>query len=110
MFEPQKPDVAAYSHFLGNFGPGRPGGTDQPFDNGTSAAAPVCAGVAALLLCAYPTTTPAELKQALIAGTAVSTGGAPRWNADLGYGLINALSSYEVLERQRRGVGGKSAA
>jgi hypothetical protein len=45
MFDPRKPDISAYSHFFGNFGPGRPGGTQKaPFDNGTSAATPLAAG------------------------------------------------------------------
>lgn len=32
MFAAPKPDLACYSHFFGNFGPGRPGGLAQPFD------------------------------------------------------------------------------
>jgi subtilisin family serine protease len=59
MFEAAKPDVASYSHFFGNFGPGRPGGeTHSPFDNGTSCATPVASGVAALLLSAFPGLSP----------------------------------------------------
>ena len=80
MFEPRKPDLAAYSHFFGNFGPGRPaGGDSSSFDNGTSAAAPVAVGVAALLLSAVRGLTPARLKEALIAG-AIDIG-PPGWDA-----------------------------
>jgi subtilisin family serine protease len=99
MFEPQKPDIAAYSHFLGNFGPGRPGGVaSQLFDNGTSAASPVAAGVGALLMSGIPGLTPARLKEVLI-GSAVPLGAAG-WNADTGHGVINAAAAFTSLVRQ----------
>jgi len=67
VFERNKPDVASYSHFFGNFGPGRPAdGEASSFDNGTSAATPVAAGVGALLMSAFPNLRPDRLKQALI--------------------------------------------
>lgn len=94
MFEPQKPDLASYSHIFGNFGPGRPGGTVQPFDSGTSAATPVAAGVAAMLLSAFPALTPVRLKEVLIR-TAIG-GGA--WNADFGHGIIDAAAAYNFLK------------
>jgi subtilisin family serine protease len=97
MFVEQKPDLAAYSHFFGNFGPDRPGGTDQPFDNGTSAATPVAAGVAALLLSAYPNLTADELRQALIDGAVKVSG--ETWDRDYGRGVVNAAASYTLLER-----------
>lgn len=97
MFAAEKPDLAAYSHFFGNFGPGRPAGTDQPFDNGTSAAAPVAAGVGALLLSAFPDLDPARLREALVAGaTRVSS---HPWDRDYGRGIINAAASYTHLRR-----------
>jgi serine protease AprX len=96
MFEAQKPDVAAYSHFFGNFGPGRPGGTAQPFDNGTSAASPVAAGVAALLLSAFPQAGPDTLKRTLIE-TACQIGRDIGWNRDYGHGIINAGMAYTAL-------------
>ena len=97
-FEQQKPDVASYSHLFGNFGPGRPadGGTSS-FDNGTSAATPVAAGVGALLMSAFPGLRPDRLKQALIAG-AINLG-TPGWDADTGFGVVNAASSYELIRR-----------
>lgn len=99
-FDQRKPDVAAYSHFFGNFGPGRPGGTtEQPFDNGTSAATPVAAGVGALLLSAFSGLTPDRLKQALLRG-AINIG-APSWDADTGYGVINVGASYTLLKSGR---------
>ncbi|MGN9786130.1 S8 family serine peptidase [Nonomuraea sp. ZG12] len=98
MFEVSKPDLAAYSHFFGNFGPDRPGGTAAPFDNGTSAATPVAAGVAALLLSAFPGLTPAELREALLAGL-VNTTGRP-WDRDYGRGILNAAASYSYMLRK----------
>lgn len=97
MFEPRKPDLASYSHFFGNFGPGRPGGLDQPFDNGTSAATPVAAGVAALLLSAHRGLSPDRLRRALVDGaTSVASNG---WDRDHGFGVINAAASHRLLEK-----------
>jgi serine protease AprX len=93
MFEKEKPDVAAYSHFFGNFGPGRPGGEHDPFDSGTSAACPIAAGVLALLLSAKPAATPDQLRTALVVGTS----GSDAWNPDLGRGIVNAGASYASL-------------
>jgi subtilisin family serine protease len=94
MFERAKPDLASYSHFFGNFGPGRPGGAATPFDSGTSAATPVAAGVAAMLLSAFPGLTPAGLKNVLV-NTAIGGGG---WNADFGHGIIDAARAYNFLK------------
>ena len=93
----EKPDMAAYSHFFGNFGPGRPAGTSQPYDNGTSAATPVAAGVAALLLSSFPNLSPKDLKDTLINGSINL--GEPGWDADTGHGVINAGSAYRSLCR-----------
>jgi serine protease AprX len=99
-FFQNKPDISSYSHFFGNFGPGRPAGGDaNSFDNGTSAATPVASGVVALLLSAFPGLTPQRLKNALIRG-AVNIG-APGWDADTGFGVVNAAASYILL---RNGV------
>lgn len=97
MFAPAKPDLAAYSHLFGNFGPGRPGGLDQPYDNGTSAACPVAAGVGALLLSAFPDLDPDVLRDALVAG-AVRLG-SEAWDPDHGRGIVNAAASYAHLRR-----------
>ncbi|MEL6105365.1 MAG: S8 family serine peptidase [Planctomycetota bacterium] len=95
-FDKCKPDVSAYSHFFGNFGTGRPGGTSQPFDNGTSAACPVAAGVGALLLSVDPALTPAELKGALIQ-SAVDIG-RPGYDFETGHGVINAAAAFRLIE------------
>jgi len=94
-FEPKKPDLAAYSHFFGNFGPGRPGGNQVPFDNGTSASTPVATGVAALLLSAFPNLLPSQLKDVLI--SAAINLGQPGWDADTGWGVISAGAAYANL-------------
>jgi serine protease AprX len=95
MFEHEKPDLAAYSHVFGNFGPGRPGGLDQPFDNGTSAATPVAAGVAALLLSAFQGVTRDDLLDALVGGATRMTG--DTWGPDFGRGIINAANACAIL-------------
>jgi subtilisin family serine protease len=94
-FHLAKPDIAGYSHFFGNFGPGRPGGLDQPFDNGTSAATPVACGVGALLSSAFQGLTPARLKAALI--RSATNLGAPGWDANTGHGVLNAAAAYELI-------------
>ncbi len=97
MFQPKKLDLAAYSHFFGNFGPGRPAGGDSSvFDNGTSAATPVAAGVAALLMSAFPDLTPDRLRKALLETTIDI--GKPGRDHDLGYGVINAAAAYSFLK------------
>ena len=96
MFEPQKPDIAAYSHIMANFGPGRPGGTHFPCDMGTSAAAPVAAGVAALLLSARPSLSQAKLRQTLIDSSTIFDQSAT-WNPDYGHGVVNAAAAYRAI-------------
>lgn len=95
MFEPQKPDVSCYSHFFGNFGPGRPGGTAVPFDNGTSAATPVACGVAALLMSAVGLIPPDMLKAAMIESATPVDG--PGWNPNTGHGVVDAFLLFEKL-------------
>ena len=94
MFARQKPDLSAYSHFHGNFGPGQPAGGEN-FDNGTSAATPVAAGVAALLMSAVPGLSPAALKAALIA-SALPLGN-EGWSPGTGHGVVNAAAAYRRL-------------
>jgi serine protease AprX len=97
MFEREKPDLSSYSHLFGNFGPGRPGGdATVPFDNGTSAATPVAAGVGALLVSARPRVTPDQLRAALVEGATSDGSG---WSADFGRGIINAGAAYGALRR-----------
>jgi subtilisin family serine protease len=102
MFAPKKPDFASYTHLFGNFGPGRPGGVPQPpkspFDSGTSAATPVAAGVAALLLSAFSELTPEELREAMLAGLVNPTG--KDWDPGYGRGIVNAAASYSFLLRK----------
>jgi serine protease AprX len=100
MFDPRKPDLAGYSHFFANYGPGRPAGTgSQPFDNGTSAATPVAAGVAALLLSAFPEVGPDRLKHALTT-TATRLGPVQDFDHDHGAGVVNAAAAYQWLRNR----------
>ena len=93
MFALEKPDVAAYSHFFGNFGDDRPGGSAvELFDSGTSAACPVAAGVATLLVSAFPSASPGDIQRALIEGAR-----GDQWNPEVGYGVIDAAASMERM-------------
>lgn len=88
----QKPDLAAYTHFLGSevFGAGEA-------DSGTSAACPVLAGVVAGLRSvaafsrANPKRTPASLKALLQANARLQPGSAAGWHDDVGYGIAGNL-------------------
>jgi hypothetical protein len=84
MFQ-QKPDVAAYTHFLGSeaFGAGSA-------DSGTSTACPVAAGcVAALRTKVGFATTPPSNLFAQIRVTARAVAGQTGWQADFGHGIID---------------------
>jgi subtilisin family serine protease len=84
-----KPDIAAYTHFLGSeaFGIGDP-------DSGTSAACPVLAGVIAALRSQYgfdpalPQRSPSNIKQFLLS-CAVQPAGPAGWRNDLGHGIVD---------------------
>lgn len=94
MFELQKPDISCVTHLFGNFGPGRPaGGTTNDFDNGTSAATPVAAGVVAALLSGAPLLTPGQIKRALIESTKSAT-----WNPDTGFGAVHAARAWAAVQ------------
>ncbi|SMH33668.1 Subtilase family protein [Azospirillum lipoferum] len=99
MFDPAKPDIAGYSHFFGNFGPGRPAGLAQPFDNGTSAATPVVCGVAAALASVSPGISPQEMK-AVLMESAIDIG-EPGPDHLTGSGVVNAAAAYQLLKRRR---------
>jgi hypothetical protein len=89
---PQKPDLTAYTHFLGSK-------TQRVFvpDTGTSAACAVAAGcVAALRTKVSPAATPpAALFQTLMA-TAKQVAG-PGWHPDYGYGIIDPVAAGKSL-------------
>jgi subtilase family protein len=97
---PNKPDITAYTHFLGS----QVFGVREP-DRGTSTACPITAGCIAALrtkLPAIPTLpgakTPAELFDA-IRETARPIGG-PGWNTDYGYGIIDPVAAGRYLQLQ----------
>lgn len=82
----QKPDVTAYTHFLGSeaFGSGSA-------DTGTSAACPVAAGcIAAIRTRLAPATMPPQALFAQVMATARPGGGQPAgWNGDYGHGIMD---------------------
>jgi hypothetical protein len=90
----EKPDVTAYTHFLGSeaFGAGTP-------DSGTSAACPVAAGcVAALRTLESHTSTPPKSLIAQIETTARQVAPNPvGWNADYGHGIIDPVAIAQSL-------------
>jgi hypothetical protein len=92
MFQ-QKPDVTAYTHFLGSeaFGAGSP-------DTGTSTACPVAAGCIAAIRTKVPwqTNPPANLI-AQITATARQVAGPAGWNADYGHGIIDPDTAAATL-------------
>jgi subtilisin family serine protease len=64
--------------------------------NGTSAATPFAAGVAALILSVDPTLTPAEVRQ-IMQASAVDVGDAG-YDSDNGYGRVNAFAALQMVE------------
>lgn len=80
-----KPDFCSISHFEGYF----------DSDSGTSAAAPIAAGVVALLKQALPTLDQDLAKHALM--TTAQPLGRPKWNPHAGAGIIQAKDAYEYL-------------
>jgi hypothetical protein len=85
----QKPDVTAYTHFIGSeaFGVGTP-------DSGTSTACPVAAGcVAAIRTKLSPSKVPPkDLFSQFIANADPQPGPAAGWNADYGAGIVRPLA------------------
>jgi hypothetical protein len=64
--------------------------------NGTSAATPFAAGVAALILSADPTLTPAEVRQ--IMQSSATDVGAPGYDADNGHGRLDAFAALQLVQ------------
>lgn len=86
---PQKPDIAAFSHFAGS--------SVFPVDGGTSAACPVVAGVIAALRSkpAHRTIAPARVKAVLCQSARRVYGGA--WHPQVGYGVVDAGAALALL-------------
>lgn len=88
-----KPDIAAYTHFLGSeaFGAGTP-------DSGTSTACPVAAGVVAALRSAFPfdlanpNRAPANLRNFVLNNAVHQPGMGPGWTPDYGRGIIDTTN------------------
>ncbi len=88
----QKPDLTSYTHFLGSqaFGSGSP-------DTGTSAACPVAAGCVAAIRSRMPHAAlpPSNLIAQL--RTTARPAGAPGWNGDYGFGIIDPVATAASL-------------
>lgn len=93
----RKPDVCAYTHFLGSraFGAGRP-------DSGTSAAAPVAAGLVAAVRTRWPASrlSPAQLR-ALLRRTAEDRSEVG-FDYDYGYGTVDPAGIIAALQKRFR--------
>ncbi|MET8797738.1 S8 family serine peptidase [Nocardia sp. NPDC004568] len=89
-----KPDLCAYSHFLGSTA----FGADAP-DTGTSAACPVLAGVVAAFRTRWTATEipPARLRE-LLRGTAADRAGAG-FDYDYGYGIVEPRALLAELQK-----------
>jgi hypothetical protein len=87
----QKPDITAANGVSTTFPPNSP---FNPF-NGTSAAAPHAAAIAALLLSCTPKPAPAQVRLALQDSAVPIESGGPNVNA--GYGIIMAHTAAESL-------------
>jgi subtilisin family serine protease len=85
----RKPDVSAYTHFVGS--------GVYPEDGGTSAACPVAAGVVAAIRSKYPASklSPLQLR-ALICKTAEDRGNSG-YDFDYGFGIINPTALIAAL-------------
>jgi subtilisin family serine protease len=85
----RKPDVSAYTHFVGS--------GVYPEDGGTSAACPVAAGVVAAIRSKYPASklSPLQLR-ALIYKTAEDRGNSG-YDFDYGFGIINPAALMAAL-------------
>jgi subtilisin family serine protease len=85
-----KPDVSAYTHFLGSeaFGPGSA-------DGGTSAACPVTAGSIAALRTKLPPSVlpPRYMSRELRVDATKKGGSATGWNKNYGYGIIEPFKT-----------------
>jgi hypothetical protein len=69
---------------------------------GTSSAAPNATAVAALMLQKVPSLTPAQIRAGLIASTLPMNGTpAGTWDAEAGFGLINAISAINAVDLLR---------
>jgi serine protease AprX len=86
--DPNKPDFCSVTHFRGYFGS----------DNGTSAACPIAAGVAALFTQAKPGITQEEMKN-LFKQTAKNIG-EPGFDQNTGAGILQPKTAFDKLNLQ----------
>lgn len=94
---PDKPDITAYTHYLGSqvFGEREP-------DGGTSTACPIAAGcIAALRTRTIPFLRPARLFNALrsTARPGQGSGSGGVWNNQYGYGIIDPVAASQDLRQ-----------
>ena len=80
---------------VGVIAPTPPGGTAEL--SGTSMAAPHVAGVAALLLEARPSLTPAQIREVMQVTAVPMKDGSPFWRS--GYGFVDAAAAVDLVRR-----------
>ncbi|SEM78691.1 S8 family peptidase [Lihuaxuella thermophila] len=84
-------DVVAPGDFIATTGTS----ADMRIESGTSFAAPQAAGVAALVLQLHPEYSPSDLRN-LICQTARKQKGEPRWDEEMGFGLLDAYRALTI--------------
>jgi subtilisin family serine protease len=94
---PDKPDLTAYTHYLGSqvFG-------EREADGGTSTACPIAAGcVAALRSKTIPYLPPSQVFDALRSTARAGIGGGPGgvWNNQYGFGIIDLVAASQNLQQ-----------
>ncbi len=90
-------DPAVVASGFDNFGQGYDATTEVSIASGTSFAAPIVSGVAAILRQAFPQASATQIRNAIIAGADNSILADNSTRLDQGQGLVNAQNAYNAL-------------